>query len=213
MEPFETIAIKLQVAVTLIKKDTDPIVTASESDSDLVYRLWEGNLTALGVIYDRYSSVVYGVALKGLCSVSEAEDLTQEVFCTLARSRSYDPQRGSLAKYLTVLTRSRAIDRLRSRATRQKYADKWQQLQVPSDFKTPMHQVTQQERHVLVREAMSTLKDRQREVLEMSYYGGQSQSEIADRLGVPLGTVKSWARRGLLQLREQLRHVLEEEQS
>ncbi|MEM9088758.1 MAG: sigma-70 family RNA polymerase sigma factor [Cyanobacteria bacterium P01_F01_bin.53] len=188
-------------------------MTASESDSDLVYRLWEGNLTALGVIYDRYSSVVYGVALKGLRSVSEAEDLTQEVFCKLARSRSYDPQRGSLAKYLTVLTRSRAIDRLRSRATRQKYADKWQQLQVPSDFKTPMHQVTQQERHVLVREAMSTLKDRQREVLEMSYYEGQSQSEIADRLGVPLGTVKSWARRGLLHLREQLRHVLEEEKS
>ena len=60
---------------------------------------------------------------------------------------------------------------------------------------------------------MTQLKDRQREVLELSYYEGQSQSEIAQRLGVPLGTVKSWARRGLLQLREQLRRVLEEEKS
>lgn len=203
--------------MNLIAKDSDPIVDpivmAPEADSELVYRLWEGDQDALGVIYDRYSSLVYGVSLKGLRSVVEAEDLTQEVFLTLARSRTYDPSRGSLGQYLIVLTRSRAIDRLRARTTRKKYTQQWQQLQMPSDFKTPLHQASQQERHVLVKEAMMQLKDRQREVLELSYYEGQSQSEIAQRLGVPLGTVKSWARRGLLQLREQLRRVLEEEKS
>ena len=67
-----------------------------------------------------------------------------------------------------------------------------------------MKHITQQEQRALVREALTTLKSQQREVLEMSYYEGRSQSDIAERLGVPLGAVKSWARRGLLQLRKQL---------
>lgn len=186
-------------------------MTEHEADSALVYKLWQGDLASLGVLYDRYSSLVYSIALKGLRSVSEAEDLTQEVFMTLARSRTYDPNRGALAKYLTTLTRSRAIDRLRSRATYHKYLDQWSQMQTSVDAATPMRDASQQERRALVKAALSTLKDRQREVLELSYYEGQSQREISERLGVPLGTVKSWARRGLCQLRDQLRHQLGDE--
>ena len=186
-------------------------MAAQAADSALVYRLWQGDVAALGVLYDQYSSLVYSIALKGLRSVSEAEDLTQEVFMTLARSRTYDPNRGALAKYLTTLTRSRAIDRLRSRATYRKYLNQWQQMQTAADLATPMNDATQQERRTLVKAALGTLKERQREVLELSYYEGQSQREIAQRLGVPLGTVKSWARRGLIQLKEQLRHQLGEE--
>lgn len=173
-------------------------------------RLWQGDLTALGALYDKYSSLVYGVALKGLQSIGEAEDLTQEVFMTLARSRTYDPSRGALAKYLTTLTRSRAIDRLRARATHHKYLKQWSQMQLSTQATTPISHATQQERQTAVAEALSTLKDSQREVLELSYYQGLSQREISERLDVPLGTVKSWARRGLLQLKEQLRHQLED---
>lgn len=192
-----------------IAEDTDQASTQRAVDAALVHQLWAGDLTALGALYDRYSSLVYGIALKGLGNVGEAEDLTQEVFLCLARAHTYDPQRGALASYLTVLTRSRAIDRLRARATQQKYLSQWNQLQDSVELAMPMHHVTQQERRVVVREALGTLKDRQREVLEMSYYEGQSQRDIATQLGVPLGTVKSWARRGLLQLREQLKdHLL-----
>lgn len=179
-------------------------VRESASDEALVARLWNGELSALGTLYDRYGGLVYGVALKGLRSVSEAEDLTQEVFLSLLRTRAYRSSRGSLASYLTTLTRSRVIDRLRAQSTQQKYLHKWHHNQSGLDAPTPMKHITQQERRALVRQALTTLKSQQREVLELSYYEGQSQRDIAERLGVPLGTVKSWARRGLLQLRKQL---------
>lgn len=193
-----------------IAEDTDQAGTERAVDTALIHQLWAGNISALGKLYDRYSSLVYSIALKGLGSVSEAEDLTQEVFLCLARAHTYDPKRGALASYLTVLTRSRAIDRLRARATQQKYLGQWNQLQEAVELAMPMHHVTQQERRVVVREALETLKDRQREVLEMSYYEGRSQRDIATQLGVPLGTVKSWARRGLLQLREQLKDQIQD---
>ena len=182
-----------------------------ESDIALMDRLGNGELSALGVLYDRHASLVYSIALKVLRQTAEAEDLTQEVFLILVRTQSYDHRRGSLIAYLTTLTRSRAIDRLRSQSTRQKYLTQWQQTQPPIAPATPMHRITQQERRTLVRNALTTLKASQREVLELSYYEGQSQRDIAERLGLPLGTVKSWARRGLLQLRQQLQDVLGEE--
>lgn len=175
-----------------------------EADGAIVARLWAGELSALGILYDRYGSLVYGLALKGLRRVAEAEDLTQEVFLSLMRTRSYNPGRGALASYLTTLTRSRVIDRLRAHSTQQKYLNQWQGNQPTVDLATPMKHLTQQEQRTLVRAALTTLKAQQREVLELSYYEGQSQRDIAERLGVPLGTVKSWARRGLLQLRKQL---------
>ena len=79
------------------------------------------------------------------------------------------------------------------------------------DLATPLSDATKQERRALVVAALSTLNSNQREVLELSYYEGRSQKEISEQLGVPLGTVKSWARRGLLQLREKLRDQLGDE--
>ncbi|MEO0352054.1 MAG: sigma-70 family RNA polymerase sigma factor [Cyanobacteria bacterium P01_A01_bin.15] len=198
------------VAVYLLQTDiqavdgADQFVMEHEADDALVTRLWKGELPALGILYDRHGSVVYGIALKGLRSVVEAEDLTQEVFLSLMRTRSYDSCRGTLPSYLTTLTRSRVIDRLRAQSTQKKYLQQWRNTQSVADSVTPMKHITQQEQRALVREALTTLKSQQREVLEMSYYEGRSQSDIAERLGVPLGTVKSWARRGLLQLRKQL---------
>lgn len=183
-----------------------------EADGSVVTRLWEGDVSALGILYDRYGRLVYGIAMKGLRRVAEAEDLTQEVFLCLMRTRAYDPRRGNLASYLTTLTRSRVIDRLRSQSTQYKYLNQWHQNQAVVDPATPMKHITQQEKRAVVRKALSTLKAQQREVLELSYYEGQSQRAIAERLGVPLGTVKSWARRGLLQLRKQL-DVLREDLS
>ena len=192
--------------------ETQPVqsVLIHETDSALVVRLWDGDVSALGSLYDRYGTLVYGIALKGLRQVAEAEDLTQEIFLKLMRTRSFNPRRGSLASYLTTLTRSRVIDRLRSQSTQRKYLNQWHHNQSDVDSSTPMKHITQQERRALVREALTTLKAQQREVLELSYYEGQSQRDIAEHLGVPLGTVKSWARRGLLQLRQQL-NLLEED--
>ncbi|MEO1590939.1 MAG: sigma-70 family RNA polymerase sigma factor [Cyanobacteria bacterium J06632_22] len=179
------------------------------SDARLVEQAQQQDVVALGLLYDRYARLVYTTALRSLGDVASAEDLTQDVFLTLQR-RGYNPKRGSLASYLSLLTRSRAIDRLRAQSTRHKYLNQLaQQPQWPHT--TPMDHATQQERHALVRAALDQLSPDQRQVLELSYYKGQSQSEIADHLGVPLGTVKSWARRGLLKLRSHLQSHLSEE--
>lgn len=179
------------------------------TDTALVKRLWQGDLDALGALYDRYSGLVYAIALRSLGDVTSAEDLTQDVFLTLVHYRTYDPERSSLSNYLSLMTRSRAIDRLRAQSTRDKYLNKWQQHpQLPE--MSPMEHISQQERSTIVREALTHLTQQQRQVLELSYYNGQSQTEIANQLGVPLGTVKSWARRGLLRLRSHLQNQLSE---
>ncbi|MDA0267808.1 MAG: sigma-70 family RNA polymerase sigma factor [Cyanobacteria bacterium] len=182
------------------------------TDTTLVKCLWQGDLDAMGILYDRYSGLVYTIALRSLGDTASAEDLTQDVFLTLMHRRTYDPDRGALSSYLSMLTRSRAIDRLRAKSTRHKYLHQWQhQPHVPEP--SPMDHASQQERHTLVRAALDHLTQQQRQVLELSYYQGQSQSEIAEQLGVPLGTVKSWARRGLLRLRSHLQDQLSEEQA
>ncbi|MEO1400125.1 MAG: sigma-70 family RNA polymerase sigma factor [Cyanobacteria bacterium J06635_1] len=178
-------------------------------DTVLVTRLWQGDLEALGALYDRYASLVYTTALRSLGNVASAEDLTQDVFLTLMHQRAYDPERSSLGSYLSLLTRSRAIDRLRAQSTQSKYLNQWQQQPSPLE-PSPMEHASQQERNTIVREALTQLTQQQRQVLEMSYYQGRSQTEIAQQLDVPLGTVKSWARRGLLKLRSHLQGHLQD---
>ena len=185
----------------------------SMTDSELVHQLWQGDLECLGPLYDRYSDLVYTIALRILGDVASAEDLTQDVFLTLTHRRGYSPERGSLGSYLSLLTRSRAIDRIRAQSTRHKYMNEWkhQPQQSQSSGLSPMDHASQQERTTLVKDALTQLTQEQRQALELSYYQGQSQTEIAQHLGVPLGTVKSWMRRGLLKLRSHLQHRLSED--
>lgn len=192
---------------TLVASLASPV-----TDTVLVQQLWQGDLNALGLLYDRYAGLVYTIALRSLGDVASAEDLTQDVFLTLMNSRTYDPERGSLSSYLSLLTRSRAIDRLRAQSTQHRYLHQWHQQPRPSE-PSPIEHASQVERQVIVREALAQLNEQQRQILAMSYYEGRSQAEISRQLGVPLGTVKSWARRGLLQLRSQLQAKLSEGKS
>lgn len=187
--------------------------TPSITDAELVHQLWQGDLECLGPLYDRYSDLVYTIALRILRDVTSAEDLTQDVFLTLTHRRGYSPERGSLSSYLSLLTRSRAIDRIRAQSTRHKYMNEWKHHShhsQPSRL-NPMENASQQERTTFVKDALTHLTTEQRQALELSYYQGQSQTEIAQHLGVPLGTVKSWMRRGLLKLRSHLQDKLSED--
>ena len=94
------------------------------SDAELVAALAQ-DATALAALYDRHAGLVYGLALKILATPMEAEDLTQEVFLTLARASTYDPARGSLSAYLVTVTRTRAIDRLRARSRSRRLLERW----------------------------------------------------------------------------------------
>jgi RNA polymerase sigma-70 factor (ECF subfamily) len=177
----------------------------SQTDAELFRSLKDGQAAALGTIYDRHAGLVYGLALQVLGNPQEAEDLTQDIFLTLARGSSYDPSRGSLRTFLAILTRSRAIDRVRSRSSKQRMVDRVnpdRHQEVASN--APLEYVFQHEQSQEVREALSQLSDSQQQILKMAYYDGLSQSEIAKRLDIPLGTVKARARRGLLKLRQTL---------
>lgn len=171
------------------------------TDADLWLRLQAGRHDALGRLYDRHASLVYGIALKLLTNPQEAEDLTQDIFIKLAQATPYDPQRGSLRTFLAIMTRSRALDRLRSRTVAQNSVARLQTLQstvspLPVDH---LHQLEQSEQ---VKAALAQLSVPQRQVLRMAYYEGMTQATIAEQLNAPLGSVKAHARRGLLKLRQ-----------
>lgn len=171
------------------------------TDADLWLRLRAGRQDALGLLYDRHAGLVYGIALKLLNNPQEAEDLTQDIFLRLTQSTPYDPQRGSLRTFLAVMTRSRALDRLRSRTVAQNSVARLQTLQ-PIASSPPVDRLHQLEQSEQVKAAMAQLSDPQRQVLRMAYYEGMTQATIAEQLNAPLGSVKAHARRGLLKLRQ-----------
>ncbi len=175
-----------------------------QTDIELYLALKSGSDNAFGIIYDRHAGLVYGIALKILGNAQEAEDLTQDVFISVARSSAYEPTRGSLRTFLAILTRSRAIDRMRSRNSKRKVLGQWQDNQQQTFTEAPFEQVSRSEQSQEVTNAISQLSDSQQQILQMAYYDGLSQSEIARQLQVPLGTVKARARRGLLKLRQAL---------
>ncbi len=175
------------------------------TDDELLERLRNGGTEALGELYDRYSGLVYGIARTVLSSIPEAEDLTQEVFLGLVSDRRYDSSRGSLPAFLAVVTRSRGIDRLRARTRRLRLLQRHQTVLAPASAPfDPLRKLTLHEFAQRVREALSGLSESERQVLELAYYKDLTQSEIAAHLGAPLGTVKSWARKGLQNLRAAL---------
>lgn len=184
--------------------DASPVLT-NQTDAELYLGLKTGQSNALGVLYDRHAGLVYGIAFNLLSNAQEAEDLTQDIFLALARGCSYDPKRGTLRTFLAILTRSRALDRIRSRDAAHRMLERSQPN--PSEevaANLPLEWVSQNEQSQEMQAALAQLSEEQQQILRMSYYDGLSQAEIARRLGIPLGTVKARARRGLLKLRQTL---------
>jgi len=195
--------------VSAVEPSPGRVPSQSRTDAELVAALRADDGSALGALYDRHGGLVYGVALAILRSPQEAEDLTQEVFVALCGHLGYDAARGELAGFLVTATRSRAIDRVRARGRHLRLLRRWHET-APAGASpaTPLQNVSTKQRTERVRVALTELSEREREVLELAYFQDLTQSEIADRLGAPLGSVKSWARRGLLSLRDNLQDLV-----
>jgi len=177
----------------------------AEIDLRLLERLAASDLKAAGELYDRYASVVLGLARRILRNDEDAEDVVQEVFSQAWRTAArFDAGRGSVAAWLIMIARSRAIDRLRSRAGRPEHASDHDPDLMPSQMPGPSDQLLRNERADHVREALFALPGPQRTALELAYFEGLSQSEIARRLAEPLGTVKTRIRSALMTLRGRL---------
>jgi RNA polymerase sigma-70 factor (ECF subfamily) len=164
-----------------------------------------GDGDALRELYDAHARAVYSLAIRILRSQSDAEDIVQEVFVQAWRSAArYDATRGTVAGWLLMLAKSRAIDRLRSRRARPELSDEAGAPEPADTGAAPDIQVVRGEQASRVKAALEQLPLLQRTALELAYYEGLTHAEIADHLEQPLGTVKTRIRQGLLKLRDAL---------
>jgi RNA polymerase sigma-70 factor, ECF subfamily len=173
----------------------------------LIRRMAAGDQSALSSLYDATSRVVYGLALRILGDPADAEEVTLDVYSQAWRQVSrYDETRGDGLTWLLTLARSRAIDRLRSRAGARKRETALDTISnVATLTPDPESQSSFAERARRVRSALSLLSPEQREVIELAYFEGLTHVEIAERLRQPLGTAKSRIRLGMAKLRDALR--------
>ncbi len=155
----------------------------------------------LGALYDSCGGPVYRLALRLCRSSQEAEDLTHDVFLRFWQQDRYDPSRGPVLAYLLLLTRSMALNRISQRKNRWELVQRWSQQLFPAAVPTPQEHAEADELARRVRQALEAIPANQRQVLEMAYYEGLSQSAIGELLQLPLGTVKTRARQGLIRLR------------
>ena len=170
------------------------------SDGDLIARVARGDANAFEALYRRYARPVFGLALRRLGDRMNAEDAVQDTFAAVWRSaRTYKPERGAGAPWLYAVARNAIVDRSRNRAV-----PPAEPPELPSDEPTPAERAETSYTAWRVHRALETLAQNEREVVELAYYGGLSQSEVADFLNIPLGTVKTRTRAGLGRLADLL---------
>jgi RNA polymerase sigma-70 factor (ECF subfamily) len=174
------------------------------SDTELLHRIARGDVDALGSLYDRYQTTLLPVALRILRVRAEAEDALHDAFVIVSeRASQYAPERGTVSAWLVTLVRNLCIDRARRRDRRGALVDRYLGKE-SADATTPETLADQKTERERVRRALAKLPEAQRETLLVAFFEGLSYPEIAEREGVPLGTVKSRAARAMAALREAL---------
>ena len=189
-----------------MRRDTHTL--GAEEDRQAMSRLAAGDMSVVGSLYDRHARAVFSLAVRVLGNAADAEEIVQDVFSQVwSQAARFDAARGTFGAWVLMMTRSRAIDRLRSRRA-------GAAALVPEPIREPADPIPTQEESVItgedaerVRGALQELNTSQRTAIELAYYEGLSQSEIAERLQEPLGTVKTRIRSGLLKLRAALQGV------
>jgi RNA polymerase sigma-70 factor (ECF subfamily) len=172
----------------------------------------QGDQQALASLYDATGRTVYGLLLRILADASAAEEVLLDVYAQVWRqAAAFSPERGTPLAWLTTIARSRALDRLRRGRLEQQRTEPLDltAARVAAAGASAEEEAEARETGALVRAALEALAPEQREVIELAYYGGMSHSEIAAARGLPLGTVKTRTRLGMMRLREILRPVYE----
>ncbi|WP_175414123.1 ECF RNA polymerase sigma factor SigK [Agrococcus sp. SGAir0287] len=177
---------------------------ATDVDEALV-RVAGGDREAFAVVYDALSARVFGLVLRVLVDRSQAEEVTQEVFVDMWRkARSFDPSRGSAVGWSLALAHSKAVDRVRSSQAQRDRDERIGIRDSAAPFDVVSETVDVKVEGDRVRAALATLTDAHREAIVLAYFGGLTQTEIAERLDAPLGTVKTRLRDGMIRLRAAL---------
>jgi RNA polymerase sigma-70 factor (ECF subfamily) len=186
---------------------------ASVSDVDLLRRMGEGDSGALGEFYDRHSGLLFGLICRILRDVKEAEDVLQDVLLQIwDKAALFDPLQGRPLAWALALARHKAIDRLRAAQRRRaRFVEETESEAVqdlPAALPSPPEDVRALEEGEVMRSALGILPTEQRRAIELAFYDGLTQTEIAAALNQPLGTVKARIRRGMLKLRTELEQRL-----
>jgi RNA polymerase sigma-70 factor (ECF subfamily) len=183
-------------------------VTARDDDSALVARMQQRDPHALAELYDRYGRLVYSLILRVVRDTGIAEDLVQETFLRVwNRVSGFDAQRGSVGPWLLAVARNRAIDYLRSAGGRERNALEFDEMDRPQLYCDMEKDLLASDKARRVKAAIDKLPANHRQVIELAYFEGLSQTEMAERMGQPLGTVKTWVRTALKNLRDELAAV------
>jgi RNA polymerase sigma factor (sigma-70 family) len=169
-------------------------------------RLSEGDETALGEVYDQYSSFVFGLAQRVIGDPRAAEDVSQEVFLHMwEHPDAFDPERGSLRTWLGTLAHRRAVDYVRREEARRRRAQR-EAGHRPTHIPDVEEMATALVRAERVRNALDVLPEEQRRCIQLAYFGGKTYRQVAEVLGIPEGTAKSRLRLGLRRIAEALEH-------
>ncbi len=178
-------------------------------DKDLLRRIAQKDPVALSLLYDQYNRLLFGLLISILKKKTEAEDILQEVFSNIwEKADQFDPDRGTGYTWIVSLTRNKGIDRLRSKVYKEQ---KKQSTSLDNDDvyhplysseNNPLEDTILSDRADMVRNALQQISEKQRKVIEISYFSGLSQSEISEEYDIPLGTVKTRMRDGMMKLRD-----------
>ncbi|GHC51145.1 RNA polymerase sigma factor [Streptomyces flavofungini] len=182
-----------------------PPIEETALEEDLARGLVDSDEQAFATVYRRWSSLVHTMAARSLGDAREAEDVTQQVFLAAWRGRAgFHPERGPLGAWLVGITRRKIVDALAARTRRLRLVEAAGRA---ADAAAPQPQSTSTDQvldRVLLAAELSRLPRRQQEVLRLAFFDDLTQAQISERTGLPLGTVKSHARRGLFQLRRKI---------
>lgn len=183
-----------------------PVLAAEPDLGRVIGRIGDGDQQALADLYDRTSRIVYSLALRMLGDPADAEEVAADVYNQVWRTaRDYTSDRGAPTTWLIMITRSRALDRLRSRDSRRQRETTVDEIpDRAAEDATAEEAASLTQRALQVRKALSTLSTEQRQALELSFFSGLTHTELADRLGQPLGTVKTRIRAAIGKMRQAL---------
>lgn len=203
--PFNVVSLLAMIAQSPVR---------NEEDLRLLLRVKSGDQSAFAELYDRYSALVFSMVVNIVKETAEAEDVLQEIFLTVwNKALLFNEEKGSVYTWIVTIARRKAIDRLRSKelVNRGERMDEETAASIPDAayMANPLNAAISGEYERMMRSALTGLSDDQRVVIELSYYEGYTQEQISKRLNVPLGTVKTRMRQGLIRLRDTLQEQLQ----
>jgi RNA polymerase sigma-70 factor, ECF subfamily len=178
---------------------------ASARQQDLLERVADGDQLAFSELYDQLSPRVFGLIKRLLRDHSQSEEVTQEVFLEIWQTATrFDPNKGAATTWILTMAHRRAVDRVRSSQSSRNRDTRIGIRDYSPDYDNVVETIEVRLEHERVEKAMSRLTELQRQAVSLAYYGGFSHSEVAEKLSVPIGTVKTRLRDGMIRLRDEL---------